>query len=113
MLARVTRPTLRLVLPSLVTAPLVAVAVAVAVAACDSGSAPGFAGVACSTTSDCSSGLQCLDYEAPGEGGCASYGLTCVQPCKTNADCAGSGFACYAVCGTAAICQPPMDAGEQ
>ncbi len=108
MLARVTRPALRLVLPGLVTATLLPRP------PCDSGSAPGFVGVACSTTSDCSSGLQCLDYKAPGEGGCVSYGLTCVQPCKSNADCAGSGFACYSVCGgTAAICQPALDAGGQ
>ncbi len=110
MLAGVTRTNLRTLLPALVATTLVTLA------ACDSGSAPGFVGVACSSTSDCSSGLQCLDYKAPGEGGCVSYGLTCLQPCTTNADCAGSGFTCYAVCGIAAICQPAMpamDAGGQ
>jgi hypothetical protein len=84
-------------------------------AGCDSGSPPGFAGVACSTSGDCSSGLSCLQYLVPGEAGCTSLGLTCVQPCQTSADCGGasSGYACYAACGTTTICQPAMDAGGQ
>jgi len=94
--------------------PLVAVTVLL-VAACDSGSVPDFAGTACTTSGDCGSGLQCLQYEVPGEGGCKSLGLTCVQPCQSNTDCAsnGSGYACYAACGTQTICQPAMDAAGQ
>jgi hypothetical protein len=110
MLARVLRLALRALAPTFA-------ALLVALAACDSGSVPGFAGMACTSSSDCSSGLQCLDYKAPGEGGCVSYGQTCVQPCQTSADCAsaGTGYACVATCGTAAICQPApaLDAGGQ
>ncbi len=83
--------------------------------ACDSGNVPDFAGTTCTTSNDCGSGLQCLQYDVPGEGGCKSLGLTCVQPCTSNADCAstGSGYACYAACGTQTICQPAMDAAAQ
>jgi hypothetical protein len=81
---------------------------------CDSGSLPGFQGETCSRTSDCNSGLQCLDYSAVVDGGCTSLGLTCLQPCQTSMDCtsAGTGFACYAACGTVTVCQPALpDAG--
>jgi hypothetical protein len=77
-------------------------------AGCDSGGLPGFAGMTCRETSDCNSGLQCLEYSTPVDGGCASQGTLCVQPCLTSADCTsqGAGFACYAACGGQAICQP-------
>ncbi len=83
-------------------------------AGCDSGSPPGFAGASCGQTSDCSSGLQCLEYATPVDGGCVSWGTVCVQTCATSADCTsdGVGYGCYAACGTVAICQPAL-AGTQ
>jgi hypothetical protein len=99
--------------PSLL--PSLFISLILALAACDSGSVPGFAGMACSTSGDCNGGLSCLEYDVPGgDGGCRSLGMQCAQPCKSTADCAsmGSGMACYAACGTVTLCQPATDAGH-
>jgi hypothetical protein len=82
---------------------------------CDSGSLPGIQGIACRQTSDCNSGLECLEYMTEVDGGCASLGMQCLLPCQTAADCtsAGSGFGCYAACGSEKVCQPALpDAGD-
>lgn len=73
---------------------------------CNSGGLPGFAGETCSRASDCNSGFQCLEYSTPVDGGCASMGTVCLQPCLTSSDCAGTGFGCYASCGGPTVCQP-------
>jgi len=84
--------------------------VALVLPGCDSGSLPGFLGISCGQTSDCNSGLQCLDYMAVVDGGCTSLGKQCLLPCQTAADCAsaGAGFGCYAACGTQTVCQPTL-----
>lgn len=89
---------------------IVAAVVAVLLAGCNSGSLPGFAGVSCRQSSDCNSGLQCLEYSTPVDGGCVSTGTVCLQPCLTASDCAseGTGFACYAACGGQTVCQPAI-----
>jgi hypothetical protein len=83
------------------------------VGGCDSGSLPTFQGADCKQTSDCNSGLQCLDYATVVDGGCTSLGMQCVQTCLSSSDCtsAGAGFGCYSVCGGPAVCQPAV-AGE-
>jgi hypothetical protein len=76
---------------------------------------PGIEGFACSSDGDCNSGLQCLPYQVPAEGGgvgtaCASEGKQCLRPCRSNADCVeGPGLTCVTFCGSGAACEATAD----
>ncbi len=94
-LARQARPTLRLVLPALVTATLLAVA------ACDSGGVPGTIGVACRRAGDWLGGCSASTTRRPARAGACLRSR--VQPCKTTRTAPARKASCYAVCGTAAV----------
>jgi hypothetical protein len=96
-----------------------ALAAGVCTGGCDSTSSASAEGVPCSTDSDCTVGLECLAYYVMADGGCASLGNECLQPCQVNSDCAsgpsqGLGLVCQTVCGALPACEeppPPIDAG--
>ncbi len=78
-------------------------------ASCGSTSA-GVEGLSCSVDGDCFSGLACLPYMVTTDGGCASLGSECLQPCQTNSDCAsgpstGLGLVCQTACGAKPACE--------
>jgi hypothetical protein len=74
----------------------------------------GAEGLSCSVDSDCFNGLACLPYMVSADGGCASLGNECLQPCQADSDCAtgpsiGLGLVCQTACGTKPACEqaPP------
>jgi hypothetical protein len=92
-----------------------AVLVASYCASCSSTSG-GAEGLSCSVDSDCFNGLECLPYMVNADGGCASLGNECLQPCQTDSDCAtgpsiGLGLVCQTACGTKPACEqaPPSN----
>lgn len=81
-------------------------------AGCDTTLSAEAEGVPCATNSDCVGGLQCLDYYIMADGGCASLGSECLQPCQVDSDCAsgpseGLGLVCQTTCGAAPACEEP------
>jgi hypothetical protein len=90
-----------------------------ACAGCDTTSSANAEGVPCSADSDCVGGLECLAYYVMADGGCASLGNECLQPCQVSSDCAsgpsqGLGLVCQTACGATPACEeppPPSDAG--
>ena len=75
-----------------------------ALAACASSSLP--AGAECSQTSDCSSGLTCLEFGQFSGSACTTVGKMCSSTCTSNTDCGhlGPSFTCLASCGSAMVC---------
>jgi|HubBroStandDraft_1064217.scaffolds.fasta_scaffold435884_2 hypothetical protein len=78
----------------------------------------GAEGLSCSVDSDCFNGLECLPYMMSAEGGCASLGNQCLQPCQTDSDCTTGpstgliGLFCQTTCGAKPACeQAPLSSG--
>jgi hypothetical protein len=75
----------------------------------------GIQGIFCTADSDCNSGLKCLEFDPPPDGGtdagCISSGKRCLTPCTTNAECAnaGPGLTCVAGCTGVPACVPESD----
>jgi len=70
-------------------------------AACTTTGVP--AGSECSRSSDCESGLSCLELGQPSGSACTLIINQCSLACGSNADCSslGSGFICFPSCGSA------------
>lgn len=64
------------------------------------------AGAVCSATSECESGLECLDVAQINAGTCTVVGKACTHTCLTSPDCGdlGLGFMCFAGCGADRTC---------
>lgn len=76
----------------------------VLLAACGTSSLP--AGAQCAQTSECESGLMCLDLAQFTGTTCTVVGKACSLVCQDDTGCAslGSSFKCFAGCGTDKTC---------
>jgi hypothetical protein len=96
-------------------------AAAVLAAGCCAGcgsTSGGAEGLSCTVDSDCFTGLECLAYMVSADGGCASLGNQCLQPCQVDSDCATGpstglvGLFCQTACGTKPACEyTPVSSG--
>lgn len=68
--------------------------------ACSSSSSQGAASTACTSNSDCNSGLSCIGLATYNDAGCTESGKACSKTCTSDSDCAslGTGFKCVAGC---------------
>ena len=76
----------------------------VAFVACGTSQLP--PGAQCSASSDCDTGLSCLDLSQFTGSACSVIGKTCSKVCADDSDCAlvGTNFKCFAGCGSAMTC---------
>ena len=74
------------------------------VAACGTDSLP--AGAVCKQTSECESGLMCLDVAQFSGTSCTVVSKACSITCTDDSGCAslGSSFRCFAGCGAEKFC---------
>lgn len=60
-------------------------------------------GTECASTSECQSGLSCIDIDTTLGGGCTLIEKACSKVCSTNADCGTRGDGTQASCGVFAL----------
>lgn len=77
---------------------------AILLSACGTSSLP--AGAVCDSTSECDSGLTCLEYAQVTPTSCTVVGKACSTTCTNDASCAslGANFKCFATCTTEKVC---------
>lgn len=78
----------------------------IALASCGTSSLP--AGAECHATSECDTGLDCLDLAQFAGSACTVIAKTCSKTCTGDPGCAdlGAGYKCFAGCGSAMTCGP-------
>jgi hypothetical protein len=83
-----------------------AIWVVVMLGACGTDPAPLPAGAVCKQTSDCKTGLMCLDVAQFNGSACTVVDQACSTTCTGDGDCAplGTKFKCFAGCGSAKFC---------
>lgn len=71
------------------------------------GTSPLPPGAVCKQSSDCESGLGCLDVAQFNGSMCTVVGKSCSKTCTGDPDCAGLGsnFKCFAGCGADMTCE--------
>ena len=64
------------------------------------------AGAVCDATSDCDTGLTCLEYAQVTATSCMVIGKACTTTCVNDASCAalGASFKCFATCTADKVC---------
>ena len=64
------------------------------------------AGAVCDQTSDCDTGLSCLEYAQVTPTSCMVIGKACTTTCTNDASCAslGANFRCFATCTADKVC---------